>query len=380
MSKADIGVEQHLAAYAATLCAHAFDPGVYAAFDRLLLDYVSVALAGFSDVECRTAAHVFAKFGGRQESSVIGLTDAVPAPSSAFAQGVCAHWFDWDDTHDESHVHAGAVIFPVAIALAESRANAASPCPPEEWFAAVVAGYDLACGVGGFLKRHAPRGWMPTGSGATIGAAAAGARIKGLSEAEILSAMGIAAANCGLSRQALADKTNAKGTLAGIAAKTATEAVLLAEAGVRGPPNFLTGVYGLQSLHADGHGDPQSIAATFGAPFSITDVSVKPYPCCRSTHAVVDCVLALRRDEPAFAQRVDSIHVRAPAGIFERCGAPFLLRSDPRLDAQFSIAYTAAVALRRGNLSLDDFSVATVIATGAQLSALIGSVTVECDA
>ena len=100
---------------------------------------------------------------------------------------------------------------------------------------------------------------MPTGSGGAVGAAAGAARLLGLDGPGVQSAMGIAAAGSGLSRQALADLVNGKNILAGVAAKIGVESALLARAGVSGAPNFLTGDYGLQALYADGQGEAAEV-------------------------------------------------------------------------------------------------------------------------
>ena len=81
------------------------------AFDRLALDFLSVVIAGLGDAECVRAADAFgglSRFGAN-------------ASATAFALGVCAHWFDWDDTDDESHVHGGAVIFPALLGVCAAR-------------------------------------------------------------------------------------------------------------------------------------------------------------------------------------------------------------------------------------------------------------------
>lgn len=346
-------IEGALARHVHALAVDKIEPETLDAFDRLLLDFTSVYLAGQSDPECRR---------------ISGALDA------AFAYGTSAHWFDWDDTHDESHVHGGAVIFSALLA-----ASSSAPVDPPRFTAAAIAAYDVACRIGGFLKQHAHRGWMPTGSGATIGAAAAVAKLFGLDESGIVSAMGIAAANAGLSRQALADRTNAKAMLAGIAARTALDAALLAKAGANGAPHFLTGVYGLHALHAGSQGNPEEAVRELGQRFSIDEVSVKPYPCCRSTHAVIDGVLQLRREDQAFASRVRRIEADVPAGVYERCGAPFKIDGSPRLAAQFSIPFVAAFAVRRGAPALEDFADRNVLATASELETAIAGVSVRAE-
>jgi len=373
------GIELALARHVARLDGPALPRSVGVAFDRLISDFIAVVVAGYGDPDARKAALTFVALGGREDCSVIGSAVGHPAPAAAFAHGAFAHWFDWDDTHDSSHVHGGAVILPCIIALFEAQAKAGRSPQPTDFFAATVAAYDVACRLGGFLKNHSHRGWMPTGSGATIAAAAAGARILGLSEQEILSAMGIAAANAGLSRQALADRTNGKGILAGIAAKTAVDAVMLAQQGIVGAPHFVTGVYGLHALQAADRGNAADIVDGLGSRFSIGEVSIKPYPCCRSTHAVLDIVLSMRESDHSLVDRIKALDIIVPRGCYERCGAPFSPGDNPRLAAQFSLAYTAAVALHSGAPSLADFATANVLRNERELGRLISAISTTAD-
>jgi 2-methylcitrate dehydratase PrpD len=364
-SEAGEPVEAKLAAYAADVDRAAIGPEAEAAFDRLALDFVSVVIAGLRDPACVRAANALG-----------GLSDfGANASASAFALGVCAHWFDWDDTDDVSHVHGGAVIFPTLLAASASQAKPAR-VPGEHFVAATVAGYDIACSIGGHLKDHGHRGWMPTGSGGTIGAAAAAARLAGARAEQVLSAMGIAAANAALGRQALADRKNLKGALAGIAAKTATDALALSRSGIEGSVRYLSGAYGLCAMQA---GDVPMDASRLGREFLIERTSVKPYPCCRSAHAVIDGVLEFRESSPARIAEVASIEVSAPPGVFERCGAAFRIGDNARLSAQFSIPYTAALALRKGRVGLDDFTDREVTRNHRDWHALIDSVRVGCD-
>jgi 2-methylcitrate dehydratase PrpD len=167
--------------------------------------------------------------------------------------------------------------------------------------------------------------------------------------------------------------------LAGIAAKTAVDAALLAQAGVAGAPRFLTGAYGLQSLHGAELGDAARTVVSLGDDFSITKVGIKPYPCCRSTHAAIAAALKLRRTDPQFAKRVLRVHAIVPKGVYKRCGTPFALGDEPRLSAQFSIPFTMALALRCGPPTLRDFAPAAVVEASSRDAELIRHIEVEAD-
>ena len=367
-------VEARLAEYVATLRFEEIDETARAAFGRMLLDTVGVAVAGFREPTCRPVATAFCAWDREGPASVVGSERRVSPFAAAFANGVYAHWCEWDDSHDASHVHASAVIFPALLAAFEASGGAAGG---GEFVAATVAAFDTACRIGKLLKPYTHRGWMPTGTGGAVGAAAGAARLLGLDAAGIRSAMGIAAAGSGLSRQALADLVNGKNILAGAAAKVGVESAILARAGVAGAPNFLTGSYGLQVLYADGRGDATEVLEGLGAVFSINEVSVKPYPCCRSAHPALDLVFDMLREAPDVSAEIDSIRFEVPRGVYERVGKPFQAGDNPRMAALFSVPYTVAVALRKGVVAPEDFDPQAVRRISPDIAHLIDNISVE---
>jgi 2-methylcitrate dehydratase PrpD len=177
----------------------------------------------------------------------------------------------------------------------------------------------------------------------------------GLDEDAVLSAMGIAATGGGLSRQPLADRTNGKNALCGMAAKNAVDAARMAAAGLVGAPNFFAGVYGLRALLAGGAGDLEPALEDLGRRFAIVDAGVKPYPSCRSTHPSIDLMLDLLAERPGIGKDVEAVSFIVPDLPFALCGRPFQPGDNPRVSAQFSIAFTAALALTRGAIAPRDF-------------------------
>ena len=327
------------------------------AVSTLLVDTAGVILAGLKSHECRNLLARYLEWGGAEESSVAGTEKRLPAPAAAFLGGVLAHWWEWDDTHDASAVHASAVIFPTLLAVAESAGLDEGGRAGREFVAAAVAAFDVACQIGSTLNPHYyHHGVMATGVPGHIGAAAGAARLLGLGEDGIMSAMGIAAEQSGLSRQPLTDRVNGKNILCGLAAAQATHSAFNAQAGIKGSSNFLTGRYGLNVLFAGGGADLDKGLAELGTRYSVVETSIKPYPSCRSTHPGLDLTFDMIAEDPELPQRVEAVEVTSSRVVYDLCGAPFVPGDDPRVAAQFSIPYTLSVALTRGSVTLADFN------------------------
>ena len=327
-------IERQFACHVAGLRAQDVPQAALAATGRLFLDTAAAMLSGFANLECRTIIDRLVETGTTGRCSVVGRPEGVDAATAALANGIYAHWCEWDDVHDEAGIHGSAVIFPALLAATEQAGADGRTEASGTVGVAVVAAYDVAARIGAALNAKSAHGWMTTGAAATIGAAGGAARLLGLDAAGILSAMGIAAAGGGLSRQPLADRANGKNALCGMAAKNAIDAARMAAAGVVGAPNFFSGHFGINALHAGGQAT--LTAGDLGRHFSILQAGVKAYPACRSTHPSIDLMLDLLAERPGIGAMVDSVAFTVPDLPFALCGPPFAPGENPRVSASAS--------------------------------------------
>jgi 2-methylcitrate dehydratase PrpD len=369
-------VERRLAEHVAGLRYDGLNQAARDAASRLFLDTLAAMLSGVGNSECREIVGrlIGDERGGR--CTVAGRTERVGAGTAALANGILAHWCEWDDVHDAAGIHGSAVIFPVLLAAAEESGLAARPEAGREFVTAAVAAYEVAARIGLVMNANSFHGWMTTGAAAAIGAAGAAARLLGLDTAGVLSAMGIAATGGGLSRQPLADRTSGKNALCGLAAKNAIDAARMAAAGIVGAPHFFAGIYGISALHAGGKADIAPLLGDLGERFLIIDAGVKAYPSCRSTHPSIDLMLDLLAERPGIGAQVESVAFTVPDLPFALCGRPFTPGDNPRVSAQFSIAFTTALALIRGAITPQDFLPDNVLIFADEYGALIRATTV----
>lgn len=344
--------ESRLAAHVAGLAWRDVPASARDRFVALLADYVACVLTGLRSVECRRIAAAATAEGGRG-AGVAGGGTASPR-AAAMANAALAHWFEMDDVHDPGAVHVGAVIFPVMIAAAELRGMTDAEHWPE-FAAAAIAAIDVCGRLGEALQRWTATAWMPTGFACPIGAAAGAARLAGLGIDGIHAAAGLAAAGGALLRQPLADRTSGKNVLCAQAAGRALDAAALTAAGIAGAPNFLTGRFGLVEALTGGRAGLDGLA-DLGRRFTVDEVSLKPFACCRAAHAPIDLALRLVRAHDLRPDAIAEVRVEVPESSHAMCGAPFEPGADPRVAAQFSIAYTVALALAHGDVALRDFA------------------------
>ena len=98
---------------------------------------------------------------------------------AALLNGALGHSLDFDDTHADSSLHPSAPVVPAAFAVGE-MAGASG----RDVLTAIVAGYEVCCRLGNALDptSHYARGFHPTATAGTYGAAAAAAKLFGLSK------------------------------------------------------------------------------------------------------------------------------------------------------------------------------------------------------
>ena len=83
----------------------------------------------------------------------------------------------------------------------------------------------------------------------------------------------------------------------------------------------------------------------------------KAYPCCRSTHAAIDCSLALVSNTAINPEEIDEVIIDVAAiGHDFAVGQPFEIGEVPQASASFSLRYTVADALLRKEVRPEHFT------------------------
>jgi 2-methylcitrate dehydratase PrpD len=325
-----------------------------------ILDTFGTALAGSSAPGVKSIVELVNEIGGKPESSLWvppGGT-VLPATAAAFANGVMAHARDFDDTHDAAIVHANTSVLPAAFAMAEKR-----QCSGKDLICAVVLGVDLACRMG--LAAPSLGGWIHSSTLAYFGSAAASAKLAGLEFDQIVNAMGIVYSQVAGNTQCLIEGALSKRMQPAFGARGGVFSTLLAERGVTGPREVLEGKYGFFHLYQRGNYSRERLLKDLGKHFEGINLSMKPYPCCRATHASIDTILQCLEEEPFTAEEVEGVTVEVPPVVMDFVGRPFEIGPSPQVSAQFSIPYTVATCILKREIFIGDFEDEAVISSPA---------------
>jgi 2-methylcitrate dehydratase PrpD len=324
-------------------------PAALSAAKTAILDTVGVTLAGAREPCAATVDRIVTAGESRGECLIFGTNRRAPALDAALINGTAAHALDFDDVSDTLGGHPSAPILAALFALAELLdADGAS------FIAAYVAGFETAARIGrGVNYCHYEKGWHPTATLGVFGAAAASCHLLRLAPAVSARALAIAASLAGGIKANFGTMT--KPFHVGHCARDGLMAALLARDGFTANPAALEHKQGfLMVFNGEGNFDAAAILRDWGQPFDIVEpgIGIKQYPCCASTHAPLDAMIALVGEHglrPDMVERVQSLtHPRRLAHTD---------RPDPRsgLDAKFSVQYCLARALAHGRIALDHF-------------------------
>lgn len=307
--------------------------------------------------------------------TAIGHPGSYDAAGSALVNGIAAHGEDYDDTFEGGPVHAGAVIVPAVLAVAE-RFGASG----DAMLAGIATGAETMCRLGLVAPTKVHRaGFHPTSVFGAIGAAVAAAVTLGLGPAQVVDALGIAGSMAGGIIEYLAEGAWTKRLHAGWAAQSGIRAALLARNGFVGPRTLFEGTHGLFFAFArTADADFAQLTDGFGERWLMETIAFKPYACGTMIHPYIDCAvrLAARGVEP---ERIESIVCKTAEGIVHRLWEPLAAKQAPpnAYAAKFSTPFCIALGFIFGDVGLGGFGAAAV--ADPRVRALAAKVRYEVD-
>jgi 2-methylcitrate dehydratase PrpD len=323
---------------------------------RAVIDAIGVTAAASGLGEgCDTFAALAKESGESGPCRVLGFNFRTSPIMAAFANGAMAHALDFEDTHDATLVHPHAAVVPAALAIAECTGGVSG----REFLDAVAIGADLSCRLAlGLTESVEKRGFYFIPMLSAYGAAAAAARLLKLSEAEIVQSLALASCQVVFSDALVAyPPSHLRAVRDGFSARAGVTAAWLARQGLQAFDRPIEGPGGLYANFARGKFDALRMLDDLGETYEGANVSFKPWPSCRGTHAFVEAALTLVKDHAVNPDRIARIDIKVSPFFAVLCEPPEQKRRPKTaIDAKFSVPFTLAVALGQGDVTLRDFS------------------------
>lgn len=353
------GVTRALAHHAATLQFDALPRALVDMIKQCVLDTLGVSIgASTLAPEASILADYVSDLGGKSEASILGFGGKAPAPWAAFVNGSLGHMLDYDDMGESGH--PGIVTIPVALAVAEKLGGVSG----RELIAAVAAGMDIMTRLSRAIDVPdwtITEGWFATQLiGFVAGAATAGSLL-GLDDVQMENALGIGFNQMSGTRQmAEGAATHMRSMQAGFSGQGAVLAAELARRGIIGSKSFVEGRYGFFRTYIRGcEPDWAGIVDGLGVKFPLLEKhGFKVWPACAYTRTTNAAILALRQQHGLKPEEVASITIVGGTGGTQQLCEPLAAKRRPKvsIDGKFSIPFTTAVMMAKGNVTLRDYT------------------------
>jgi 2-methylcitrate dehydratase PrpD len=322
-----------------------------------ILDHFGVVLAGTVKTSSEIIFETCKSWAPTDRGcTIVGRKERNSAPFAAFINGTTGHALELDDDHREGTQHPGIAVIPAAFAVSEVLGKSG-----KEFLLAAVLGYEIMIRVGeAHLGKSYLRGFHPTGTCGTIGAAVAAGKLRGLNVEQMTSAIGLAASQ---SAGLLTFRSNGawnKRLHAGQAAMSGVICSDLASRNFRGPSESLLSAEGwLQAFAYNGEFDVEFVAGKLGAKWDLIENSIKVHACCRFAGPIVDATLeTVFREDIKPDQVADVLIAMADYPLSHALVRPLERKLNPTsvVDAQFSAPFAAAVSIVKRRAFVDEYS------------------------
>ncbi len=293
-------------------------------------------------------------YGAAGDATVIGFNRKLPAPWAAFANASMAHSLDFGDTQMHAIVHSNASTLPAALAVAEKLGNVDG----KTLLTALVIGSEIACRVSlGSNEDLEKYGFYMPPIYTSFGATAAVCKLLKLDVDQVVDAFSFNLCQTTCSSELMNNSnTVIRSIREAFAAKNAVMSGLLAQKGLKGFAEPLEGKLGFYHAYARDNCNLERPLEKLGEYFDAGTLYFKLWPSCAGTHPVISTVHKLVEENHIKPEEIERVHV-ITSQRNKMLVEPEEIRKNPTTSiiGKFSIPYTGAVSIIRGNVTLDDF-------------------------
>jgi 2-methylcitrate dehydratase PrpD len=339
---------QELATFAANLRFEDIPDTVMRRAEDLFLDWFGSALAGKTGRPVQVIESFARQMGPQDGPSEVLISRRRTTPLfAAMVNAASSHFAEQDDVHNGSVFHPAAVVFPAALAVAQSIGASG-----RDLLTASVAGYEVGIRVGEFLGRSHYKIFHTTGTAGTVAAAAAVGHLLRLDPEHMLHAFGSAGTQAAGLWEFLRDAADSKQLHTAHAAAGGLTAAYLAHEGFTGARRILEGAQGMAAgMSRDA--DPAKLTAGLGQRWTLAETSFKFHASCRHTHPAADALLQVMQANALRSDEVARVTARVHQGAIDVLG-PVV---DPRTvhQAKFSMGTVLGLIAEFGNAGLQEF-------------------------
>jgi 2-methylcitrate dehydratase PrpD len=313
---------------------------------RALVNIVGCALGGARHPAVDITIDALGAMFGPPDAAVLGRPERADPLHAALLNGITSHVEDFDDTLPRNYIHASS---PVASALlAYASANRVSG---RDLVHAFVLGFEATSRLGNATyPSHYTAGWHSTGSVGVFGAAIAIGTLLGLTQEQMIWAIGLAGTQAAGVREQFGSM--GKALHPGRAAQNGYAAALLAQKGFTSGAHGIEGPRGWASVTSAEH-DLSKVTDGLGASWELHVNTYKPFPCGIVNHPAIDACIQLHDEHGVAPGDVAALRLHVAPLVIDLCGKTDIHTG---LEGKFSVVHGASVGLVRGRAGLREYT------------------------
>ena len=340
---------------------------------RYLYDSIGCAYGGYHTKDINIIRDIYKDMGGKEESTVIGFGDKIPAVNSALVNSLMIRALDFNDIYWKDDPSHPSDIIPAALSAAE-MVNASM----KDVIVAIVLAYEFEQRMCLFAKPGVrERKWHHATLTQFVSPIVAG-KILGLTVDQMVNAIGINGShNHTIGCPTAGKLTMMKNTVDPMAVQAGVFAALMAQKGFSGTEKVFEGKEGFMDAFVGWNAKEEKISPTemmgrdglskwswdidalignLGKDYKILECGMKAFPTEALTHTHLSCVLKAMINNNLEYTDIDEVRVTCFAQAYDILFDPTKYRPESRETADHSLPYCLAAAIVDIKITTESFS------------------------
>jgi 2-methylcitrate dehydratase len=318
---------------------------------RFLLDSVGCAFSALDNKDTQAAYDYIQDLGGKEQAVIIGWGTKANLPQATLINSLLVRALDYNDIYWEQDPSHPSDIIPAVLSTGEFMKKNG-----KEVLVGIIIAYELEMRLClAAFPGVREIGWHHATLTQLVSPVAAG-RMLGLSEEEIVAAIGIGgSSHFTLGGVVAGHLTNMKNAADPFAVEAGVRAALLASKGYTGPVEVFEGKEGLFEVLDKVKWDRDVLTKGLGDKFLINQCGYKAFPTEALTHQPITAALEVMKENNLDPKEVKEVLVETTTRGADILSDPSKYKPTTKETADHSLPYCIAVAVAKGNVLPSDF-------------------------
>jgi 2-methylcitrate dehydratase len=318
---------------------------------RYLYDSVGCAYGGYHTKDVGILRDIYKDMGGKEESTVIGFGDRIPAVNATLVNSLMIRALDYNDIYWKEDPSHPSDLIPAALAVGEMVGASM-----KEVIVAIILAYEFEMRLCEFaVPGVRERKWHHATLTQFVSPIVAG-KLLDLTVDQMVHAIGINGAhNHTIGCPTAGKLTMMKNTVDPMAVQSGVFAALMAKKGYSGTEAVFEGKEGLMDVFGPDW-DIDKLVGGLGEKFKILECSMKGFPTEALTHTHLSCMLKVVRENDIAYDNIEEVTVTTIARACDILFDPHKYRPESRETADHSLPYCLAAAIVDRQITTASFS------------------------